>query len=193
MRPKNLEKEQSIRTAALRIISEEGLENLSMQKLAKEAGVSPRTIYIKYEDKEDLLVKLFVEEVLAPYERAILEGFSETMDFAPGVRHLWLNAFRYFRNNRPAHVLMRYGQSSPLLNKTYQQKDIKQGQFFQPVHGFLKTQVAKGVIRDLPFEAQRALLFAPLLDLVHEYFEPQGAITEAIVLACCDTVIKGMI
>jgi len=46
MRPKNLEKEAAIRTTALRIIAEEGLENLTMQKLAKEAGISPRTIYI---------------------------------------------------------------------------------------------------------------------------------------------------
>lgn len=49
MRPKNLEKEQAIRTIALKIISKEGLENLSMQKLAKEARISPRTIYIKYD------------------------------------------------------------------------------------------------------------------------------------------------
>ena len=38
MRPKNLEKEQAIRTIALDIIANEGLENLSMQKLAKATG-----------------------------------------------------------------------------------------------------------------------------------------------------------
>lgn len=75
MRPKNLEKEASIRAKALVIISEEGLENLSMQKLAKAAGVSPRTIYIKYKDKEDFLVRLFVDEVVGSYEKAVLGGF----------------------------------------------------------------------------------------------------------------------
>ena len=190
MRPKNLEKEAAIRRVALRIISEEGLENLSMQRLAKEAGVSPRTIYIKYQDKEDLLVKLFIEEVLYTYEQALLEGFSDSMDLAVGVRHLWLNAFRYFTANPPAYVLMQYGQSSPLLNKVFQKKNIKQGQFFAPVHRLLKKHAS--VIKNLPFEAQRALLFAPLLDLVHEYFEPQQVITESIVMTCCETVIKGI-
>jgi len=72
MRPKNLEKEEAIRTIALQIIAEEGLENLTMQKLAKAANISPRTIYIKYADKEDLLIKLFIEEVLGAYEKAVL-------------------------------------------------------------------------------------------------------------------------
>ncbi len=145
MRPKNLVKEEAIRTVALRIIAEEGLENLSMQKLAKAAGISPRTIYLKYADKEDLLVKLFVEEVLGAYEAALLVDFDEIMDFAAGVQLLWLNAFHFFTINRPYFVLMQYGKSSPLLNRAFQEKNIRQGQFFAPVHRFLKFHVSKGV------------------------------------------------
>src|ERR1700743_2997023 len=102
MRPKNLEKEAAIRSIALQIIAEEGLENLSMQKLAKAANVSPRTIYIKYKNKEDFLIKLFIEEVLAAYEKAVLESFNPDMDFVEGLKKLWLNAFRYLTNNKPS-------------------------------------------------------------------------------------------
>src|ERR1700743_2150320 len=96
MRPKNLEKEAATRTIALRIIAEEGLENLTMQKLAKEAGISPRTIYIKYKDKDDLLIKLFIDEVLGAYERAVLEHFSETMDLESAVKRGCVNASYFF-------------------------------------------------------------------------------------------------
>ena len=85
MRPKNIAKEDAIRQKALEIIEQEGLENLSMQKLAKAANISPRTIYIKYADKEDLLVKLFIDEVLAGYEKAVLDGFTADMPFAEGI------------------------------------------------------------------------------------------------------------
>src|ERR1043166_5152503 len=102
MRPKNLEMENAIRTVALQIIQEEGLENLSMQKLAKAANISPRTIYIKYETKEDLLIKIFVDEVLGSYEKAVLEEFSENLAFAEGVRKIWKNTFHYLKNN-PQH------------------------------------------------------------------------------------------
>lgn len=197
MRPKSLEKEEAIRSIALQIIQEEGLENLSMQRLAKAANVSPRTIYLKYENKEDLLVKLFIETVLGAYQQAVLEQFSETMDFAAGVKKIWKNTFHYFKNNRHAFALMQYGKSSPLLNKAFREKNIKEGQFFAPIHRFLKRHVATGTIRSLPREAHRTLLFAPLLDLVNEYFEskekPRQVITEKVLSDCCDAVIKGML
>jgi TetR/AcrR family transcriptional regulator, multidrug resistance operon repressor len=196
MRPKNLDKEQAIRTIALQIIAEEGLENLTMQKLAAAAGISPRTIYIKYKDKDDLLVKLYVEEVLGNYEAAILQGFDPEINFAEGVKKLWLNAFGYFKNNRHAFALMQYGKSSPLLNKAYQEMNIKEGDFFAPVLRFLELNVAKGVIKEFPHQVQRALVFAPALDLINEYFDyldrPKQIITDEVFMASCEVVIRGM-
>lgn len=197
MRPKSLEKEEAIRTIALQMIAEEGLENLSMQKLAKAANISPRTIYIKYENKEDLLVKLFIEEVLGAYEKAILENFSPDMTFEEGVRKLWLNGFNYLTNNKHSFSLIQHGKSSPLLNKAFQQKNIKEGDYFAPVHQFLSLQVKAGIIRDFPNEVHRALLFSPILDLVTEYFDyqerPKQIITEKLLLEACEAVIKGML
>jgi AcrR family transcriptional regulator len=197
MRPKNLDKEQAIRSIALQIIAEEGLENLTMQKLAAAAGISPRTIYIKYKDKDDLLVKLYIEEVLGNYETAVLDGFNPEIFFADGVKKLWLNAFLYFKNNRHAFALMQYGKSSPLLNKAYQEMNIKEGDFFAPVLRFLELNVAKGAIKDFPQQVQRALLFAPALDLVNEYFDyldrPKQIITDEVFMACCEVVIRGML
>lgn len=197
MRPKNLEKEEAIRTIALRIIAEEGLENLSMQKLAKAANISPRTIYIKYENKEDLLVKLFIEEVLGAYETALLTGFSAEMEFSEGVRLVWMNAFRYLKANKPHFALIQHGKASPMLNKAFQSKNIREGDFFAPIHHFFARHVADGIIKDFPFQVHRALMFAPLLDLVNEYFDyqvrPRQIITEELMLQCCDAMIKGIL
>jgi TetR/AcrR family transcriptional repressor of multidrug resistance operon len=196
MRPKNLEKEAAIRSIALQIISDEGLENLSMQKLAKAANISPRTIYIKYENKEDLLVKLFIEEVLGNYEKAVLQNFNPEMKFAEGMKRLWLNTFHYLKNNKPSFSLIQYGKSSPLLNKAFQEKNILQGAFFAPIHVFLKTNVEAGLIKDLPHDVHRALLFSPIQDLVSEYFDhldrPVQIITEEVILTSCEIVIKGI-
>lgn len=197
MRPKSIVKEEAIVSIALQIISEEGLENLSMQKLAQAANISPRTIYLKYENKEDLLIKLFIDEVLGAYEKAILHGFDEEMEFAEGVKKLWQNGFRYMKSNRYAFSLMQYGKTSPLLNKAYAERNIQQGQFFAPIHRFLKKQVKNGTIKSLPFEIQRALLFAPFFDLMNEYFEhldrPKQIITDKVLRDACDAVIAGLL
>jgi len=197
MRPKNLEKEAALRSIALQIIADEGLENLSMQKLAKAANVSPRTIYIKYDNKEDFLIKLYIEEVLGEYEKAVLENFNPEMEFADGIKLLWLNGFRYLKDNRHAFALMQYGKSSPLLNKAYQQKNIKEGDYFGPIVSFVQRNIVTGVIKDFPFEVHRALLFSPVLELVNEYFDykarPTQIIAEKIMLECCEVVIKGIL
>lgn len=196
MRPKNLEKEQAIRSIALQLISEEGLENLSMQKLAKVANISPRTIYIKYKDKEDLLIKLFIEEVLGTYETAVLAGFKETMPFEEGMRKLWRNTFSFLKSNKHSFVLMQYGKSSPLLNKAFQENNIREGQFFAPIHRFLKQQTKNGAIKNLPTEVQRLLLFAPLFELVKEYYDhmdrPRQLVTDKMLMECCEVVMKGL-
>ena len=196
MRPKNLEKEAAIRSTALRMIAEGGLENLSMQQLAKAANISPRTIYIKYENKEDLLVKLFIDEVLGAYEKAILAGFSPDMNFAEGVKKLWLNAFRYLKNNPHYFALIQNGKSSPLLNKAYKEANIKEGDFFGPIVQFFRINVKKDIIVNFPFDVYKALLLSPMLELVNEYFDykkrPKQIITEKVIIACCEAMIKGM-
>lgn len=197
MRPKNLEKEEAIRSIALQIIAEEGLENLSMQKLAKAANVSPRTIYIKYADKEDLLITLFIEDVLEPYEKAVLEGFHPEMEFTEGMKKIWLNTFRYLKNNKHAFALMRYGKASPQLNKGFQEANIQQGDFFAPIHRFIELNIKTGIIRKLHQDVLRAMTSAPLFELVNEYFDyvdrPKQIITEKVILECCEAVIKGLL
>ena len=92
---------------------------------------------------------------------------------------------------------MRYGKSSPLLNKAYREKNIQQGHYFGPIHQFIEQHEKAGAIRTLPFDAHRALLFAPLLDLINEYFDykerSEQIITPAVLMACCDSVIKGLL
>jgi TetR/AcrR family transcriptional repressor of multidrug resistance operon len=185
MRPADPQKEAAIRQAALNIIATEGLENLSMQHLAHAAGVSPRTIYIKYENKEDMLVRLFIDVVLREYEAAVLNGFDEAAEFERGIETIWANAFRYLSTHEPQFRLLMYSKSSPLLVAAFTKAQISEGQYFKPIAAFLNKHVKRGYIRRLPYEVARALLFAPLFDLMNEHFEfksrPKQLITEKLI------------
>ena len=63
MRTRDEVKEGAIRQKALEMAVKEGFDGLSMQKLAKAAGVSPATIYIYFKDRDDLILQLWLEEV----------------------------------------------------------------------------------------------------------------------------------
>lgn len=179
------------------MIADEGLENLSMQRLAKAANISPRTIYLKYENKEDLLIKLFIEEVLDNYEAHALTHFTPVMDFGDGLRLIWSNVFKYLTTNRHAFALLQYGKSSPLLNKAFKERNIQEGDYFGPVHQFLIYHIKQGAIKKLPVDIYRTLLFSPLIDLVSEYFDhlerPKQIITPKALNQCLDILIKGML
>jgi AcrR family transcriptional regulator len=196
MRTRNLEKEAAIKTVALQLIADEGLENLTMQRLAEAAKISPRTIYLKYENKEDLLIKLFIDEVLGPYEAHALANFDPRLPLAEGLKRIWMNVFTYLTANRPAFALLQYGKSSPLLNKAFKERNIKEGDYFGPIHRFIKYQIQQGVIRNLPVDIYRAILFSPLLDLVGEYFDhldrPKQIITPKALEQCLEILINGI-
>ena len=63
MRTRDENKELTIREKALEMAVKDGFDGLSMQKLARAAGVSPATIYIYFKDRDDLILQLWLQEV----------------------------------------------------------------------------------------------------------------------------------
>ena len=61
MRTKDFEKQQRIKDAIVRLILREGIDGASVSKIAREAGVSPATIYVYYGSKEEMLSEVFQE------------------------------------------------------------------------------------------------------------------------------------
>ncbi len=143
-----------------------------------------------------MLIRLYIEEVLDKYEKAILKNFSAEMSFSEGVKNLWLNAFHYMSSNKHAFVLIQYGKSSPLLNKAYQSYSISEGQYFKPIRLFIDLHIGRQTIHPMPYDIYKAILFAPIFDLMQEYFDyqirPDQIITEDRMIQCADVIIKGI-
>ena len=61
MRIKDLDKQQRIKEAMVQLILRDGIDGASVSKIARVAGVSPSTIYVYYNSKEDMLAEVFQE------------------------------------------------------------------------------------------------------------------------------------
>ena len=85
MRTRDENKELTIREKALDMAVKDGFDGLSMQKLARAAGVSPATIYIYFKDRDDLILQLWLQEVKKMVD-ATLEGFDPSMPFEAGLK-----------------------------------------------------------------------------------------------------------
>src|SRR6478752_10305700 len=95
MRTRDSNKERAIREKGIEMIVKEGFDGLSMQKLARAAGVSPATIYIYYKDREDRIIQLalYASEKLTCTS---LENFDPEMSFEEGMKMQWRNRARFF-------------------------------------------------------------------------------------------------
>jgi len=61
MRRKDDKKQQNIKQAVIKLILAEGFHGASISKIAKEAGVSPATVYVYYDSKDAMLHDIYRE------------------------------------------------------------------------------------------------------------------------------------
>src|SRR5579883_1261917 len=116
MRTRDEQKIAAIKEKALDMIVSGGFDGLSMQKLAKAAGVSPATIYIYFKDRDDLLIQLYRRESDRFFEY-IFRDFNPEMDFATGMAVQWKSRARYVIDNLDNTHFMEHFKYSHLHQK----------------------------------------------------------------------------
>src|SRR6476661_6570951 len=85
MRARNTVKEELVRQKAIELVVASGIEGFSVNKLARACGISVATLYIYYRDKDDLLIKIAVEEAQR-MTATMLADFNPDLSFAEGLR-----------------------------------------------------------------------------------------------------------
>ncbi len=74
-------KYQAIIEAAVRVIAQQGYHNAQVSKIAKEAGVADGTIYVYFENKDDVLISVFSEKM-----GRFIEAINDKMKALPSVK-----------------------------------------------------------------------------------------------------------
>ena len=97
-------KEQIINTA-FDLFSQYGIKSVSMDDVAKAAGISKRTLYESFEDKETLLIEGIDHNYCCPIKLLKRDKFR-TDSFA-GVSPFWLFSCRQTKpNNQCAKIVI---------------------------------------------------------------------------------------
>jgi TetR/AcrR family transcriptional regulator, multidrug resistance operon repressor len=170
MRTRDENKEQAIREQALKMVVRYGFDGLSMQKLAKAAGVSPATIYIYYKDRDDLIVKLWLSEMSRMME-ATLKGFDPQMPFDKGLKIQWMNRAKFSIDNPGSAHFLEQIKYSPYYEKCLGCIDPR---FVTAMHDFINNAIKRKELVKLPIETYWAIAFAPLYQLVRWHMSGKG-------------------
>ncbi|MGV3508924.1 MAG: TetR/AcrR family transcriptional regulator [Sphingobacteriaceae bacterium] len=178
MRIRDENKEQAICEKAIEMVVAKGFDGLSMQKLAKEANVSPATIYIYFKDREDLILQLCMRESQKMVE-ATFEDFNTEMDFVEGMRLQWKNRAAYWLKNPFSAQFLEQAKHT---NYGEQAFEYTKSQFASAMGKFLRKAVKNGEVVELTTEVFWATAFSPLYTLIKFHLAGKGMAQRPFVL-----------
>jgi AcrR family transcriptional regulator len=167
MRYRDEHKELLVKEKAIELIVREGLDGFSMQKLAKEANVSPATLYIYYKDKEDLLAQLGYEEATRLTTK-ILKNFDPNMSFEEGMRVQWRNRADYWLENPTRASFLEQLRHSPLRTHVFEALDME---FVESMGRFVHNAIENKEILPMTREVFWSVAYAPLYNLIRFHTE----------------------
>jgi len=174
MRVKDDQKYKAITAAAISLINREGFATASMSKIAKEAGVSPATIYVYFENKEDLLKKTYLM-----VKSGIAEKVFPGIDFNQPVdvlfRSLWFKFYNYFAGHIDYFIFTEQFANSPIVD-TIDQEEIEA--YFEPMMSLISRGQREGIIKNIPHDIIIASGFYPLLSLLKNSCKGRFDLTE---------------
>jgi TetR/AcrR family transcriptional repressor of multidrug resistance operon len=193
MRAKDENKERAIKLQAIELIVKEGFDGLSMQKLAKAAGISSSTIYIYFENREDLLNKLYLE-VDELFTTASLKNFDPSLSLKDGLWLQWKNRYKHILQN-PLHFhFAEQFRNSPLI----QHSTIKTNPFRKAMQAFVENAIRKGELAAMPAEVFWALAYGPFYTLVKFHLDQSNmagksfSLSDALLKETFNRVLKAL-
>ena len=188
MRTKDDEKEAALIEATVKLVNQIGFASSSVSKIAREAGVSPATIYVYYKNKEDLLVSTYIG-IKLDLSKALLQDFNDQLPIRDILKNVWFKMFEYISQNLEYYKFVEQFSSSPystLVNK----QEVEQ--YFVPLVSVLKTGIEQKIIKNVSFDILTAFMYHPITVLANpslcQDFEPHAENIETAFTLAWDAI-----
>jgi len=164
---------KGIQDAVVRVLSADGTKGLTMERVAREAGVAKGTLYVYFKDKKHLLHSV-KEESMAPMRRELFGILDGDLPPVEKLRQFMMRHLGYFDEHREffrvllwerqiAETNLRRQQSDPF--RTYVEKIaavLREGASAKAFRPLEPVKVAAVLIEaDIAMIAQRLLTDTP--------------------------------
>ncbi|WP_220100753.1 TetR/AcrR family transcriptional regulator [Chitinophaga oryzae] len=183
-----------VRQMTMQMVAANGIENFSVNSLAKACGISVATLYIYYKDKDDLITQVAIEEGNR-LTSAILKDFDPDQSFETGLWQQWKSRSQYLMANPLSSSFIERIHMSSYGEKV---GAAISSMFHDSMHRFVAGAVKRKELVPLPVEAWWSVAFAPLYNLLR--FHHQGRsfakkpfkLTDELLRQTFDVVVKAL-
>lgn len=121
---KSLEKKDRLLQATISLVNNNGFHAAPMSKIAKMAQVSPATIYLYFENKQDLVNQAYLN-VKADFTSYIFKSETAHLPLKTAFERIWRAIFNYKLANRANALFLAQCDSTPMIDKTIRNQGIK--------------------------------------------------------------------
>jgi AcrR family transcriptional regulator len=183
MRPKDQTKYNAIINTSLKLVKELGFTDISISKIAKQANISPATIYIHFKNREDLFTKLYTK-IRTEMSNGALKGVNEELDIEQVFKSIWISSFSY-NLNHPDYLIYREKFEQTPMMENIKHKDFE---LYNYVTNLFQRGIKEHIIKDLSIPLLTSFAFVPIITLLNFHFEgvinmDENHITEACEIA----------
>jgi AcrR family transcriptional regulator len=177
MRYRDANKKEKITLAAIQLINEVGLAETSISKIAHKAGVSSGTIYVYFENKDDMIKKLFLT-VKEHMQQKTLHGIDASLATEPEFKQILNNYIDFFINNKEYFLFFEQYINSPLIQKLCGEELQITG---KPLLDFFEIGKERGIFKQTDINLLLTYAVSPLIQIAKKYFNGEFELTELII------------
>lgn len=189
MRMKDENKKAAITKAIIGLINEIGFANISMSKIAKATGLSAATLYVYYENKEDMFRKVYLD-----VKKQMIEECSKNIclqeNVQEAVRKLCKNLLRYMKEYTDEFLFIEQACNSPMATdemieelEQYNQNTIK----------IFQCGVQEGILKQTSPALLISFCYYPIQQIFKEWRKEKSMLPDVdfeVVFQMCWDAIK---
>ena len=162
MRCKDINKSKAIFHATIQLLNEFGFSDTSMSKIAKKANLSPSTIYVYFENKEDMLNKLYLY-AKAEMGKQLFADDNEEKPIKRRFESILKNYISFALTNEEEFLFIEQFKNSPYIKRL----SIAQGSLhFKPLYGLFETGKQQELVKKVDTDILITYSFSPIAQIL---------------------------
>jgi len=142
---KSIDKRNALIKATIELVNNNGFHATPMSKIAKIANVSPATIYLYFENKQDLVNKTYIE-VKAVYTAYAFTTYETNASVEVGFETIWKRIAEFKLNESEYAIFLAQCDNTPMIDESSRQEGIKH---FQPLLDLMERGKKEGIIKPI--------------------------------------------
>lgn len=144
--PKKItDKKKALLDATLNLVNNDGFHKASMSKIAKLAKVAPATIYLYFENKQDLINSLYLT-VKSSFSEHAFKDYQENLPVKKGFEIIWYNIADYKLNKIDEATFLSQCDNTPIIDEAIAEEGLKH---LQPLVDLWEKAKEEGIVKPL--------------------------------------------